>query len=168
MNTSKQNLKKTPDPLVKKSTTNVKKPTPTIAKATTKSTLNTQVKKQASASALNKTDIQKESKTITTNTKVDDDDIDLDSLFQKKKENKIEETKKRKELKEAEEREAKKREMRAKKVTHDDFFDSRGVNIKERKTVDGFPVFTEEELGLDVWGEGGDTELCPFDCKCCV
>jgi hypothetical protein len=38
-------------------------------------------------------------------------------------------------------------------------------NNKGRKmTEDGFKVYTEEELGI---GKGGDTEDCPFDCKCC-
>eukprot|EP01133_Synstelium_polycarpum_P001521 gene1521-1777_t len=53
-------------------------------------------------------------------------------------------------------------------VDDDDFFDSRGATIKDRKYVDGVPVYTEEELGLDEDADGGDTDLCPFDCKCCT
>ena len=31
-----------------------------------------------------------------------------------------------------------------------------------RSTTDGYKVYTEDELKL---GKGGDTDLCPFDCK---
>ncbi|KAI8913425.1 hypothetical protein EDD86DRAFT_105196 [Gorgonomyces haynaldii] len=41
----------------------------------------------------------------------------------------------------------------------DDFFDR-----KRKRTDDGLPIYTEEELKI---GEGGDTENCPFDCWCC-
>ncbi|KAL2317932.1 hypothetical protein Fmac_031808 [Flemingia macrophylla] len=34
------------------------------------------------------------------------------------------------------------------------------------KTVDGFSVYTEEELGINN-ADGGNTPLCPFDCSCC-
>ncbi|KAJ1845966.1 hypothetical protein LPJ73_004678 [Coemansia sp. RSA 2703] len=45
----------------------------------------------------------------------------------------------------------------------DSFADSRGKNSKY--TDDGMRVFYMDDLHI---GEGeGDTELCPFDCKCC-
>eukprot|EP01128_Nolandella_sp_AFSM9_P004561 TRINITY_DN2062_c0_g1_i1.p1 TRINITY_DN2062_c0_g1~~TRINITY_DN2062_c0_g1_i1.p1 ORF type:complete len:136 (+),score=45.22 TRINITY_DN2062_c0_g1_i1:479-886(+) len=60
-----------------------------------------------------------------------------------------------------EERE-KKKELRQK---DDDFWgDSRGNNSSSRYTEEGYPIFTKEQLKI---GEGGDTDLCPFDCKCC-
>jgi hypothetical protein len=34
-----------------------------------------------------------------------------------------------------------------------------------KRTEEGFPVYSEEELGLGK--RGGDTDLCPFDCDCC-
>jgi len=33
-----------------------------------------------------------------------------------------------------------------------------------RKHVDGLPIYSLGELKV---GQGGDTELCPFDCECC-
>jgi hypothetical protein len=33
-----------------------------------------------------------------------------------------------------------------------------------RRTEDGLPIYAVEEL----CGQGGDTELCPFDCECCT
>eukprot|EP00667_Euglena_gracilis_P024485 EG_transcript_28203 len=54
----------------------------------------------------------------------------------------------------------------AKQTAGDDpFSDSRGLK-GGRKTVDGLPVYTPEELGLHTGG--GNTPLCPFDCECCV
>ena len=41
-----------------------------------------------------------------------------------------------------------------------------GAQKIRRVTEDGFKIYTEEELGLNMTG-GGDTELCPFDCDCC-
>lgn len=46
----------------------------------------------------------------------------------------------------------------------DTFFDSRGLHNKKRQKVDGVFVYNLDELGV---GKGGDTEECPFDCKCC-
>ena len=37
---------------------------------------------------------------------------------------------------------------------------------KIRQAVDGFNVYTEEELGLNN-PKAGTTENCPFDCECC-
>ncbi|PNH12000.1 hypothetical protein TSOC_001121 [Tetrabaena socialis] len=34
------------------------------------------------------------------------------------------------------------------------------------RTEEGFPIYSEEELGL-AKSKGGDTDLCPFDCECC-
>jgi hypothetical protein len=34
-----------------------------------------------------------------------------------------------------------------------------------RVTEDGYKIYTLEELGLNT--NGGDTDLCPFDCDCC-
>ncbi|KAJ2786585.1 hypothetical protein GGI15_001389 [Coemansia interrupta] len=49
------------------------------------------------------------------------------------------------------------------KADDDIFADSRGKNSKY--TDDGMRVFYMDDLHI---GEGeGDTELCPFDCKCC-
>ncbi|KAJ1720450.1 hypothetical protein LPJ53_004919 [Coemansia erecta] len=49
------------------------------------------------------------------------------------------------------------------KADDDIFSDSRGKNSKY--TDDGMRVFYLDDLHI---GEGeGDTELCPFDCKCC-
>ncbi|KAL3900652.1 MAG: hypothetical protein SGCHY_001184 [Lobulomycetales sp.] len=45
----------------------------------------------------------------------------------------------------------------------DDFADSRGTRSKRRK-IDGLDLYSAEELNI---GKGGDTEDCPFDCKCC-
>lgn len=41
-----------------------------------------------------------------------------------------------------------------------------GAQKIRRVTEDGYKIYTEEELGLNMTG-GGDTELCPFDCDCC-
>eukprot|EP00299_Pterocystis_sp_00344_P006190 c17976_g1_i1.p1 GENE.c17976_g1_i1~~c17976_g1_i1.p1 ORF type:complete len:104 (+),score=22.12 c17976_g1_i1:36-347(+) len=46
----------------------------------------------------------------------------------------------------------------------DGFFDSRGDGGKRKRTEEGYPIYTEEELRI---GQGGDTPLCPFDCDCC-
>merc|ERR1711924_257522 len=35
----------------------------------------------------------------------------------------------------------------------------------KRKTSDGFKIYTEEELGLNI--KCKNTALCPFDCDCC-
>jgi hypothetical protein len=36
---------------------------------------------------------------------------------------------------------------------------------KQRKrTEEGFVIYHEDELKIN---EGGDTDLCPFDCQCC-
>ena len=45
----------------------------------------------------------------------------------------------------------------------DDIF---GVETdKQRKrTEEGYTIYHEDELGMN---KGGETELCPFDCKCC-
>jgi len=32
-------------------------------------------------------------------------------------------------------------------------------------TEEGWRVYKEDELGIN--NQGGDTELCPFDCSCC-
>lgn len=39
-----------------------------------------------------------------------------------------------------------------------------GLEPARRLDKDGWPIYTEEELKI---GQGGDTELCPFDCDCC-
>jgi hypothetical protein len=51
----------------------------------------------------------------------------------------------------------------------DVFGDVRGEAASTRKIVDGFTVYTEEELGLNKDRGGGDTPDCPFDCppECC-
>ncbi|XP_057524817.1 uncharacterized protein C6G9.01c [Amaranthus tricolor] len=35
-----------------------------------------------------------------------------------------------------------------------------------RRTNNGLPIYSEEELGINNQ-DGGDTALCPFDCSCC-
>jgi hypothetical protein len=45
----------------------------------------------------------------------------------------------------------------------DNFADSRG--LKRKKTEDGLNVYNTEELSIGL--DGGDTDLCPFDCQCC-
>ncbi|EPZ33255.1 hypothetical protein ROZALSC1DRAFT_27080 [Rozella allomycis CSF55] len=50
-----------------------------------------------------------------------------------------------------------------KKQLEDDFFDARG--LKPKKFMDdGLPLFDAKDLKI---GMGGNTPLCPFDCKCC-
>ncbi|KAJ7169684.1 hypothetical protein C8R46DRAFT_1089652 [Mycena filopes] len=44
------------------------------------------------------------------------------------------------------------------------FKDSRGSGPR-RKTEEGFLIYKEDELGIG--DEGGQTDLCPFDCQCC-
>jgi Mg-chelatase subunit ChlI len=50
------------------------------------------------------------------------------------------------------------------KHDEDSFNDSRGTGPR-RKTEEGFSIYKEAELGINV--EAGGTPLCPFDCKCC-
>jgi hypothetical protein len=50
------------------------------------------------------------------------------------------------------------------KASHDGFTDSRGSQQGRKKTDDGLLVFASEELNI---GKGGDTDECPFDCRCC-
>ena len=58
---------------------------------------------------------------------------------------------------------------------HDDFADIRGTKKRKqssfvllivtgKRTEDGLALYKEDELRI---GQGGDTELCPFDCDCC-
>ncbi|CAG8515543.1 13156_t:CDS:2 [Ambispora gerdemannii] len=47
----------------------------------------------------------------------------------------------------------------------DGFSDTRGTKIR-KKTEDGLPIYSAEELKLNNKG-GGDTSQCPFDCHCC-
>ncbi len=48
----------------------------------------------------------------------------------------------------------------------DDGFAGRSLPGGGRKyTEEGFPIYTEDELGLNK--KGGDTPDCPFDCQCC-
>jgi len=44
------------------------------------------------------------------------------------------------------------------------FKDSRGTGPRG-KTEEGFSIYKEAELGINV--EAGGTPLCPFDCDCC-
>lgn len=44
------------------------------------------------------------------------------------------------------------------------FSDPRGKLTASRRMEDGTPIFTWEEMKI---GQGGDTDLCPFDCQCC-
>lgn len=75
----------------------------------------------------------------------DDENIDLDALFDDIK-------KKKKERAEAE-RVAKENAANEKKH-------------KRKFTEDGLPIYTEEELKMDN-PKAGTTPLCPFDCDCC-
>jgi hypothetical protein len=38
-------------------------------------------------------------------------------------------------------------------------------SLSGRQTEEGFSIFKEAELGINV--EAGGTPLCPFDCDCC-
>ncbi|KAN0030443.1 hypothetical protein ACTA71_009081 [Dictyostelium dimigraforme] len=117
-----------------------------ITTTTTKSSTKTKTKKDGKSSS-------------TSTSSSPSEDIDLDSLFdlkkQKRKENKIikEQELKEKEIEEATAKVSKKKKNADAK---DDFFDSRGVNFKERKIIDGLPVFSEEELGLNKPYADGD------------
>ncbi|KAF9520495.1 hypothetical protein BS47DRAFT_636209 [Hydnum rufescens UP504] len=46
----------------------------------------------------------------------------------------------------------------------DRFRDSRGTGPR-RRTEEGYAIYKEDELGIDI--EAGETPLCPFDCNCC-
>ncbi|KAL7415772.1 hypothetical protein BDY24DRAFT_382183 [Mrakia frigida] len=47
------------------------------------------------------------------------------------------------------------------------FRNSRGSGKSTgRKTEEGFSIYKEDNLGIND-DEGGDTDLCPFDCQCC-
>ncbi|KAK8971021.1 hypothetical protein KSP40_PGU021451 [Platanthera guangdongensis] len=37
---------------------------------------------------------------------------------------------------------------------------------KRRRTADGLPIYSAEELGIGK-SDAGETPLCPFDCSCC-
>jgi hypothetical protein len=64
------------------------------------------------------------------------------------------------------EKKAAKTEPRKSDGKRDDGFAGRSMPGKGRKyTEEGYPVYTEEELGLNK--AGGDTPDCPFDCNCC-
>jgi hypothetical protein len=39
-----------------------------------------------------------------------------------------------------------------------------GTSDGRKRTDEGFLVYSEAELQMN---QGGDTELCPFDCTCC-
>lgn len=47
----------------------------------------------------------------------------------------------------------------------DDGFAGRSLGGGRKYTEEGYPIYTEEELKLNM--EGGDTPDCPFDCNCC-
>ncbi len=61
---------------------------------------------------------------------------------------------------------SKKQKLRQEKGSSSDPF-SLQQKVKDRSleyTEEGWKIYTPEELNI---GKGGDTELCPFDCKCC-
>lgn len=39
-----------------------------------------------------------------------------------------------------------------------------GNKGSRKRTEEGYLIYKEDELKI---GQGGDTELCPFDCRCC-
>ncbi|KAL3678210.1 hypothetical protein R1sor_021166 [Riccia sorocarpa] len=43
---------------------------------------------------------------------------------------------------------------------------SASTGISKKKTLDGFTVYSEDEIGWNKKNAGG-TPLCPFDCECC-
>merc|ERR550514_1101511 len=43
--------------------------------------------------------------------------------------------------------------------------ENKTMPTSKRKTSDGYKVYTEEELGLNI--KCKNTALCPFDCDCC-
>eukprot|EP00884_Botryococcus_braunii_P001632 jgi/Botrbrau1/1146/Bobra.0162s0037.1 len=57
-------------------------------------------------------------------------------------------------------------EQKAKHIagTKDDLFGQDAYARSGRRTDDGLPVYTEDELHV---GKGGGTNACPFDCDCC-
>eukprot|EP00759_Apiculatamorpha_spiralis_P000423 PhF_6_TR10089/c0_g1_i1/m.15707 len=58
-------------------------------------------------------------------------------------------------------------------VPDEEFFDVKGTKSSggARKVVEGFPVYTEQELtgmlSKKKMKKAGTTALCPFDCDCC-
>merc|ERR1712046_179871 len=64
-------------------------------------------------------------------------------------------------------------DKKQKKGTPKDAFDDmmadtsgEGTGKKRKYTEEGFPIFTEEELKINLPGSGQSKE-CPFDCRCC-
>ena len=52
-------------------------------------------------------------------------------------------------------------------ISKDDFANLHGNSMDMLATSDGYKVYTEEMLDKMLSNSGGDTPLCPFDCKCC-
>jgi hypothetical protein len=52
-----------------------------------------------------------------------------------------------------------------KKNTGHNKFSAKDEKKPRRKTSDGYKIYTEEELGLNIKSKNGPD--CPFDCNCC-
>jgi len=66
---------------------------------------------------------------------------------------------------------AKRKEMRSSRANKAEVFLPDPVIDSQKKegrkyTEEGYPIFTEEELKINLPGSG-NTPLCPFDCDCC-
>lgn len=59
---------------------------------------------------------------------------------------------------------SKKEECKKKPFQDDMGFTKEGYAKKLKYTEEGYRIYTSEELKL---GQGGGTDLCPFDCDCC-
>uniref|UniRef100_A0A1J3HEA9 Uncharacterized protein C6G9.01c n=1 Tax=Noccaea caerulescens TaxID=107243 RepID=A0A1J3HEA9_NOCCA len=60
-----------------------------------------------------------------------------------------------------------KRTKIARKRKELDGFNNNSQNRPRKRTEDGLPLFTEDELGINKANAGG-TRRCPFKCLCCL
>ncbi|ESQ41142.1 hypothetical protein EUTSA_v10014970mg [Eutrema salsugineum] len=72
----------------------------------------------------------------------------------------------RPELEKPESKEEVAKKERKRKRNELDGFNNNPKSRPRKRTKDGLPVFTEDELGINK-AYAGDTPLCPFDCNCC-
>ena len=52
-------------------------------------------------------------------------------------------------------------------ISNSEFSDLHGKSMNLRITKDGYKVYSEEMFNESLAQSGGDSSLCPFDCKCC-
>ncbi|XP_024012181.1 uncharacterized protein C6G9.01c [Eutrema salsugineum] len=86
--------------------------------------------------------------------------IEIDEIFGGRKKKKIPE------LEKPESKEEVAKKERKRKRNELDGFNNNPKSRPRKRTKDGLPVFTEDELGINK-AYAGDTPLCPFDCNCC-